>query len=61
MESTLSVKRWKEVPNKKVEAQRTKDGKGKVGVETKPLNDYISMPKSIEVDLIDSLKSKVRN
>ena len=33
--------------------------KRKVSVELKPMNDFISIPKLVEVNLIDSLKSKV--
>ena len=54
-----SVKRWKEIPKTKVEGHRIVDGKRKVNVEPITLNDYILMPKSIKISLIDSLKSKV--
>lgn len=50
LESNPSVKRRKEIPKKKVDSKRTVCGKGKVIVELKPLNDYILMPNSVEVD-----------
>ena len=33
----------------------------KVNVDPFPLNDYISMPKANEIDLIDRFKSKVHS
>ena len=61
LESSPSVRKWEEVPKEKVEAWRTAQIKIKVSVEPKLMNDFISLPKSIEVDLSDILKSKVRS
>nr|KAJ0201374.1 hypothetical protein LSAT_V11C600317840 [Lactuca sativa] len=60
-ESNPSIQKRKVVPKSKVEEKQTVDGKGKVSIDSKQLNDFILIPKSMEVDLIDSLKSKVRN
>nr|KAJ0201163.1 hypothetical protein LSAT_V11C600337180 [Lactuca sativa] len=49
----------KEVKTKKVDVSQQKVKKQKIKVETSPLNDYISIPKDDEFDLIDKIKTKV--
>lgn len=60
-ESNPLVRKWKAVPITKVEEKQTIDRKGKVSINSKPMNDFIAISKSMEDNLIDFLKSKVRN
>lgn len=60
-ESVSKMSHQKEVKAVKVDVSQGKVEKQKLKVETSPFHEYISMRKDDVVDLIDNIKTKVRN
>nr|KAJ0189002.1 hypothetical protein LSAT_V11C800429800 [Lactuca sativa] len=59
-ESLLKPSKWKEVKrNKKVDFSASKAKKVKIKVDASILNDFICVPKTDEVSLIEKIKTKV--
>ena len=60
-DSNISIKAWKLVVKAKTIQSQTKNAKGNVSEHPKPSKYYVSVPLNDDVDLIDSLKTKVCN
>ena len=60
-ESNPSVQKWREILTENVSKKEPKKSEVHVDVDCKSSNDYISIPLNNDVDLIDSVKTKVRN
>ena len=58
-DSNILVKSWRPVTNAKTVQSKSQDAKGNVSEHSKLSNTYVSVPLDDEVNLIDSLKTKV--
>ena len=58
-DSNILVKAWKPVTKAKTVQSQTQNTKGDVNIHTKPTKPYVSIPTNEDVDIINSLKTKV--